>query len=139
MVAVGPYGSVIALGNLGSVSLARLAAGLGWLLGVVVLLGCSGSPAPASSQLLDDGPDYPLFDHSMTWTGDRLIIVGGAGGDMHDGLLVDDPLQWTFDGGFVPIAKPPGPARNRQAAVWTGEEVIIWSGTSEPFGVGTGF
>lgn len=116
----------------------RLAVALGWVLGVAVLFGCSGRPAPAKAQALDGGPDYPLFDHSTTWTGEQLIIVGGAGGDMNDGLLVDDPLEWSPEGGFTSIAKPPGPTRNRQAAVWTGEEVLVWSGTSKPFGVGDG-
>lgn len=108
------------------------------LVAALVASACAGAGAapPANSEVLAGGPEYPLFDHSLTWTGDRLIMVGGAGGDMTDGLLVDDPLAWSPADGFEPMAKPPGPVRNGHAALWTGDEVIIWSGTTEPFGVG---
>jgi hypothetical protein len=103
----------------------------------MILTGCGSSP-PADAEPLNGAPDYPLFDHSVTWTGDELIVLGGAGGDMDDGLLVDDPRAWNPSDGWRPIAAPPGPTRNRHSAVWTGEELVIWSGTSQPFGVGDG-
>jgi hypothetical protein len=103
----------------------------------MVLSSC-GSSEPASAERMEGGPDYPLFGQSMTWAGDRLLIIGGAGGDMGDGLLVDDPMAWTSEGGFEPIASPPGPVRTHQAALWTGEELMIWSGTTDPYGVADG-
>jgi hypothetical protein len=99
--------------------------------------GGSGGEAGAITEIAG-GPDYPLFDHTVTWTGDELVIVGGAGGDVNDGLLVDDPQIWASGDGFRAIATPPGPARNRHTAMWTGDEVLIWSGSVAPFGVGDG-
>jgi len=100
---------------------------------------CGAQAAPlAEPVVLVGGPQYPLFDHSVTGTDIGFIVVGGAGGDMNDGLLVDDPLLWAADGAFRSIASPPGPARNRHGAVWVDEELIIWSGSSKPGGVGDG-
>ncbi len=33
---------------------------------------------------LEGGPEYPLFDHTATWTGDELLIWSGT--TARDGL-----------------------------------------------------
>jgi hypothetical protein len=125
---VGPGGPRRRVGPIGAILALALATG-----------GCGVDTAPpADGEVLAGGPTYPRFDHSMTWTGEELIVGGGAGGDPDDGLLVDDPLAWRPGDGFRSIAPPPGPVRTRQAAVWTGRELIVWSGTTRPFGVGEG-
>ncbi len=106
----------------------------------VVGAGCgvgADSP-PVDGYDIADAPQYPLFDHTLTWTGDDIVIVGGAGGDMTDRRLVDEPLIWNPVDGVQRIASPPGPPRNRHTSVWTGDELFVWSGTTEPFGVGDG-
>ncbi len=93
---------------------------------------------PADGATIEGAPGYPLFDHTLTWTGDDIMVVGGAGGDMNDGLLVDEPLVWNPTDGVRPISSPPGQPRNRHTAVWTGRELFVWSGTTQPYGVGDG-
>lgn len=100
---------------------------------------CSGNDTPpVDGYDIADAPQYPLFDHTLTWTGSDILVVGGAGGDLTDGDLVDEPLSWNPVDGVRRITSPPGAPLNRQTAVWTGEELIVWSGTTVPFGVGDG-
>ncbi len=117
----------------------RSAVGAFALVGAL-LAGCGGDElTEAVVTEVDGGPDAPLFDHTVTWTGDAALIVGGNGSDDRlDGALVSAGRQWNAERGWRSIGSPPGPARNRHAAVWTGTELIIWAGSSAPFGIGDG-
>ncbi|MDH3300310.1 MAG: hypothetical protein OES24_07365 [Acidimicrobiia bacterium] len=108
------------------------------LLGLTAACGIGADTPPVDGYDIAGAPQYPLFDHTLTWTGTDVIVVGGAGGDPTDGELVDEPLIWNPNEGVRPITSPPGPPLNRHTAVWTGEELIVWSGTTVPFGVGDG-
>ncbi|MEA2461206.1 MAG: hypothetical protein QOH90_1383, partial [Actinomycetota bacterium] len=80
-------------------------------------------------------PAAPLdpFDHSDVktfWTGDALLVIeGGSGGpegtpkNAMEGALFD-PTTGTWK----QIATSPLKARNGYAAVWSGEEMIVWGG-----------
>jgi N-acetylneuraminic acid mutarotase len=67
--------------------------------------------------------------HSLIWTGDKVIVWGGLffDGDYHflnDGGRYDPTSNnWTD----VSIIDAPSP-RDLHAAVWTGNEMIIWGG-----------
>ena len=121
----------------GAIGVAAVGVAAAWLAGAIGD-GSNGGNPPAVSTEIAEAPNYPLFDHTLTSTGDDVIVIGGAGGDMTDGLLVDDPLAWNPTDGLRSISSPPGPVRNRHTAVWTGDEVFIWSGSTVPYGVGDG-
>jgi len=67
--------------------------------------------------------------HSLIWTGDKMIVWGG--------LFVDSDFQFLNTGGRydpgsnswtdVSIVNAPSP-RDLHAAVWTGNEMVIWGG-----------
>jgi hypothetical protein len=69
------------------------------------------------------------FAHSFIWTGDRLIVWGGAisfGGDTNTGALYD-PVADTW----TPITTVGAPsARNSHVTLWTGSQMFVWGGIS---------
>jgi hypothetical protein len=75
-------------------------------------------------------------DHATVWTGDRMIVWGGStppgANPTNSGALYDpesDTWVPTSTGPNCPSPRATGP----NAAVWTGEKMIIWGG-----GGGTG-
>lgn len=95
--------------------------------------GAAGTSAPEPVVL--DPPSHGRYEHAMVWTGSELLVVGGHRGQDDRGAIVDDePQRWTSADGFGPIPAPPGPTTSGPHSVWTGSEMIIWSGSTEPFG-----
>jgi hypothetical protein len=66
-------------------------------------------------------------NHTMVWTGDRVIIWGGD--DTHAPFSTGGRYDPAADS-WTPTSDPyaPSPASG-QSAVWTGNEVIVWGGT----------
>ncbi len=103
--------------------------------------------APASESLLDDVwqngvlDDMPdgRHDHSVVWTGNRMIVWGGytsgsasPSGYLNSGALYD-PLTdtWNATSSYgAPVA------RYKHSAVWTGSQMIVWGGLN---GIGRPF
>jgi N-acetylneuraminic acid mutarotase len=87
------------------------------------------------SPMSTTGAPGPRFDHTAVWTGDRMVIWGGAGGmtTLGDGAAYDPSADsWSAVGGVnAPLA------RRNHTAVWTGTEMIVWGGTG-PAGVALG-
>jgi N-acetylneuraminic acid mutarotase len=94
-------------------------------------------PAPLSSapaRVLGQGIEVELDaiywkpTDSAIWTGRRLIVFGGTASDDHGDFIADaaayDPVRarWTM--------LPPAPiaGRDRHAAVWTGEAMLVFGG-----------
>lgn len=77
---------------------------------------------------LPAAPIIPRDDASVVWTGQEMIVWGGASGNhgsqLHSDGAAYDPRSdhWR--------ALPPAPLspRDGQSAVWTGSEVLIWGG-----------
>jgi hypothetical protein len=83
---------------------------------------------PAGWQTLDPGPLDPREASALVWTGDELVVWGGAREQSTDGFsdgAAYDPetASWRT---LSPSPLPGSPA----IGVWTGEEVLVWSPSS---------
>jgi hypothetical protein len=85
-------------------------------------------------------PPEARWGAATAWTGEQLIVWGGAAQDYSGQLRADG---FVFDGsGWSELAPGPLPARVRPATAWTGEELLVWGGTTssgEPFGDGAAY
>ncbi len=94
--------------------------GLGWIPFYAV-------PAPGWNGGATEEAPSARFGHSAVWTGDRLIVWGGAigGGVLSATGSAYDPVgdQWSL---ISPLEAPPG--RRGHSAVWTGESMLVWGG-----------
>src|SRR5262249_44733103 len=89
------------------------------------------------------GAPKPRFDHLLAWTGDRLLVWGGAEQGSMDPVLLTGPKQFLGDGGlYDPVAKtgtaiPPGsvPGGHNQLeayhALWSGDRLFVLENGSE--------
>ena len=73
----------------------------------------------------------PLLSPQGLWTGEQLLVYGTPPSGGNDptppavlGVYDPDTDQWTE------AAASPRPARFGQTLVWTGDELIVWGGTS---------
>ena len=121
---------------------------------MVVMLGCSGQPGdPVTTQPLQRSvADPPVFTGlqpgwtklppppevrsstaAIVWTGERLVVWGGS---VYTGYSdeVSQSNGFTFDARtrrWASMAPSPLGPRMVPAAVWTGDEVLIWGGLSD--------
>lgn len=75
-------------------------------------------------------PPAARYAHSAVWTGTRMIIFGGVSGAnqeaLNDGFSLDPQSgQWTA----ISSVNAPS-ARSGHSAVWTGNRMIVWGGSS---------
>ncbi len=73
------------------------------------------------------GAPSPRSDHTVVWTGSRMIVWGGLGGGPTQTGGRYDPLTDTWLPTSVTGAPSP---RNAHTAVWTGSRMIVWGGKS---------
>ena len=78
------------------------------------------------------GAPAPRAGASMVWAGDRLLVWGGDGAS---GLPLNTGAQLLFVNGlptaWSPINASGAPsARSGHTAVWTGQRLLVWGGTS---------
>jgi hypothetical protein len=84
---------------------------------------------PQSGELrpLPSAPIRPRWWHTAVWTGEEMIVWGGACGEheCRDGAAYDPQSDsWRR----LPDAPMPGYAHS---AIWTGEEMIVWGGSDD--------
>ena len=90
-------------------------------------------------QRLPHSPLARRSGHSVTWTGQEVVVWGGsrpepsmlATGRTHlrSGAIYDPASdRWRR------IAPAPIPPRDEHVAVWTGEELLVWGGRAATFG-----
>lgn len=101
--------------------------------------GAAYDPAADTWRLLPDAPLDPREDHVAVWTGEELVVWGGLAYDEPDDPTAPVELLNDFraDGAaydpaadtWRPLAPSPLAPRAGAAAVWTGTEVLIASGT----------
>jgi hypothetical protein len=78
-------------------------------------------------------------NHTAVWTGTEMIVWGGLGSvydPSYPGSYKSENTGARYNPGsntWVPMP-PDGPSdRDRHTAVWTGSEMIVWGGESNPF------
>jgi len=129
------------------------------VLAAVALLAvaCDGGRTPqppaedASDLRLDERPSGAWRDlppapiagrsgHQMVWADDRLLVWGGFGEELRDDLglaLLDGALLDPASGEWEVIPDAPIQPDYNQVAVWSGEELLVWSNqgnSGEPTG-----
>lgn len=82
-------------------------------------------------QPLPPAPNAPLWDPVVVWTGEEMIVWGGARpGDAHE--LGRWPVQGAAyrpdEGSWRPIADAPVEQVYYSSGLWTGEKLIVWGG-----------
>jgi hypothetical protein len=108
------------------------------------------SPTPSSRpsvivggagwKAIRNAPFMPGIGTSMVWTGTEVIAFGGmpsGGWDERDMTARGATLD-PNTGRWRSIPPAPGPGRAMQAAVWTGNEVLVWGGRTPTGGGGDG-
>jgi len=92
-------------------------------------------PAATSAQLLSGQwstlPAAPIADGdgaSVVWTGNELLVWGGASGAEDRQLHADGAAYDPGSGAWRLLPASPLSPRVGQAAVWTGTEMVIWGG-----------
>jgi N-acetylneuraminic acid mutarotase len=121
-----------------------------WTGSKVLIWGGLGGPVPGVNSNMDDGAQYdpatdtwtPISqvgvptgrrDHSVIWTGSKMIMWGG---NYRDSGGLYDPVTDTWTPTSL-VDVPEG--RHWHSAIWTGREMVVWGGRTENSGqVGTG-
>ena len=87
--------------------------------------------APGESRLLPPSPLVGRFEPAAVWTGEDFIVWGGevhgettAYSAIADGAAYD-PVANTW----TPLPEAPIVGRGLGAAVWTGDEMLVWGGS----------
>ena len=74
----------------------------------------------------------PRWLHAAVWTGTELIIWGGRSAFDNFDVLSDGARYTPATDTWVPLSTTAAPgARSQMAAVWTGNEMLIWGGAGE--------
>lgn len=88
--------------------------------------GAAYDPRSGHWRTLPPAPLEGRSEHGAAWTGDELLVWGGAGPTAHfsDGAAYDPVADsWRV------IAPSPLSPRQRPAAVWTGDELLVLGGS----------
>jgi hypothetical protein len=84
-------------------------------------------------RMLDPGPLRPREQSAVVWTGDELVVWGGTPGNgVQPPLLRDGAAFDPGTGTWRPMSPPPETVGGPSVGVWTGDEVVVLSGPSDP-------
>ncbi len=92
---------------------------------------------PTSTKLTTPVPSA-RGTHSAVWTGQMMLVWGGsgAGGSVNTGGFYEPADDYWYN--TTSIGPDVPAARSGHVAVWTGDSMIVWGGTSAGFPVNTG-
>lgn len=99
-----------------------------------------GAAEPVSDGAIYEGewrriPPGPLASrirHSAVSTGNQVIFYGGTKRRASDHRVTNTAVAFSPDSGeWAELPAAPIAGRSGQAAVWTGQEMIVWGGQSE--------
>jgi hypothetical protein len=100
----------------------------------VAVLGATDPAGTAPTwRQLDPGPVRDREGHSVTWTGDELIVFGGVGEPRVAGEQPVGAAYRPSTGAWRALAEPPLTPRADHVAAWTGEELLVWGGHDGSF------
>ncbi len=86
-------------------------------------------PVTDTWRLIADAPVNPRTGHAAVWTGTEMAVFGGLRTIEHQApLALYDPAT---DSWRLSSPSPLERAFGTIAMVWTGEEIVIWSGTGD--------
>jgi len=90
--------------------------------------GAAYNPTTDSWRSVPSSPIKGRWQHTAVWTGDTMIIWGGAATDQDRDALADGAAYNPETNTWTTI--PPGPLdpRNEHAGLWTDQGMIIWGG-----------
>src|SRR5204863_2676678 len=102
-------------------------------------------PSAVSASLLASGhwetlPPAPIVARqspSVVWTGQEMLVWGGASGIRQDILHADGAAYNPRSRTWRRLPTAPLTARQYPAAAWTGTEMVIWGGYSNAAGSAT--
>lgn len=93
--------------------------------------GAAYDPVADSWDLLPESPLEPRGWHAAVWTGEEMVIWGGATGLGCDYQYPSDGAAYDPNAGsWRPMTSSPLSGRVEASAVWTGEEMIVWGGST---------
>ena len=79
---------------------------------------------------LPDAPIEARMNHTATWSGERMLIWGGA--DAEDQFVRDDGAAWDpVNREWRVLPSAPIEPRFSHDAAWTGDELLVWGGIEE--------
>lgn len=107
--------------------------GESWFGGPTTFLNDGASYDPLTntwSALATTGAPSARSGHQAVWTGDRMILWGGAGstGDVATGAS-----YFPSQGNWTTLPATTLVAREQFSAIWTGSEMILWGGTTSGY------
>jgi N-acetylneuraminic acid mutarotase len=87
--------------------------------------------------MTEQGAPSPRAAHTAVWTGEEMIVWGGAAYDGEQKNFSDGGRYDPLTDSWRPISLIGAPsARYRHVAAWTGSQMIVWGGSSVDNGTG---
>lgn len=91
-----------------------------------------GGPVGGTTDPIDEAPLSPRLSPNAVWTGEDLIVWGGAevpdAPDAVGRFVADGAAYAPAIGEWRSLAESPLSGRTAALAVWTGSEVVLWGG-----------
>ena len=96
--------------------------------------------APGESRLLPPSPLVGRFDPAAVWTGENFIVWGGEvhGETTADSAVADGAAYNPVANTWTPLPEAPIVGRGLAAAVWTGDEMLVWGGSIDGTSISDG-
>ena len=101
-------------------------------------LGAAYDPKANSWRVLTDSPLEARGWHVAAWTGSEMIVWGGGAGECSATHPADGAAYDPASDTWRTLAESSLTGREESQAVWTGSEMILWSGTTHGGSLGLG-
>lgn len=95
--------------------------------GGVFAEGAAYDPTTDEWSDLPPAPIQPRTGHTVTASGDSMIVWGGGDDDASQ-TYADGAVYRPATNSWTPVDEAPIAGRGGHSAVWTGEELIVWGG-----------
>ncbi len=97
-------------------------------------LGAAYDPRADRWRTLPNGPLVGRLAHTAVWTGDEMLVWGGAALGRVPGAYADGAAYDPVADRWRPLSAAQGLARRLgHSAVWTGNEMVVWGGVDREF------